>query len=164
MHGFKLLSSTFSRSDTERRFKASIVSSVSAGGVLCVPLSSVCVVKLRKTSPHHSISQPILSSMPVSPLCNCYINLSYEHSHSMYEKPLILSLSFLTLHLSAYDSVYLQCSFSLSPLLLLLCFFLGAISDPSLSSLLPPCGCSHFLTLPRTRHTQPIDDPQRDPR
>ncbi|XP_069393994.1 regulating synaptic membrane exocytosis protein 2 isoform X40 [Paralichthys olivaceus] len=23
---------------------------------------------------------------------------------------------------------------------------------------------SHFLTLPRTRHTQPIDDPQRDPR
>uniref|UniRef100_A0A3B4X4X7 Regulating synaptic membrane exocytosis 2 n=1 Tax=Seriola lalandi dorsalis TaxID=1841481 RepID=A0A3B4X4X7_SERLL len=53
---------------------------------------------------------------------------------------------------------------SLSPFLLLLCFFLGAISDPSLSSLLPPCGCSHFLTLPRTRHTQPIDDPQKDPR
>uniref|UniRef100_A0A671VT30 Regulating synaptic membrane exocytosis 2 n=1 Tax=Sparus aurata TaxID=8175 RepID=A0A671VT30_SPAAU len=40
----------------------------------------------------------------------------------------------------------------------------SAISDPSLSSLLPPCVCSHFLTLPRTRHTQPIDDPQRDPR
>ena len=58
--------------------------------------------------------------------------------------------------------------FCLSPflllLLLLLRFFLSTISDPSLSSLLPPCVCSHFLTLPRTRHTQPIDDPQRDPR
>ncbi|XP_060936648.1 regulating synaptic membrane exocytosis protein 2 isoform X4 [Limanda limanda] len=27
-----------------------------------------------------------------------------------------------------------------------------------------PPPSSHFLTLPRTRHTQPIDDPQRDPR
>uniref|UniRef100_A0A3Q1JRK4 Uncharacterized protein n=1 Tax=Anabas testudineus TaxID=64144 RepID=A0A3Q1JRK4_ANATE len=40
----------------------------------------------------------------------------------------------------------------------------SAILDPSLSSLLPPCGCSHFLTLPRTRHTQPIDDPHKDSR
>ncbi|XP_067365798.1 regulating synaptic membrane exocytosis protein 2 isoform X25 [Channa argus] len=39
----------------------------------------------------------------------------------------------------------------------------SAILDPSLSSLLPPCGYSHFLTLPRNRHTQRIDDPQKDP-
>lgn len=72
-------------------------------------------------------------------------------------------------HPSIYMPMILSISnpFSLSPfllLLLLLHFFLGAISDPSLSSLLPPCDCSHFLTLPRTRHTQPVDDPQKDPR
>uniref|UniRef100_A0A3P9JVT0 Regulating synaptic membrane exocytosis 2 n=1 Tax=Oryzias latipes TaxID=8090 RepID=A0A3P9JVT0_ORYLA len=32
------------------------------------------------------------------------------------------------------------------------------------SDLLPSCGSSHFLTLPRTRHTQLIDDPEKDPR
>lgn len=44
---------------------SSDLSSVNAAGVFSVPLSSVCVVKLRKTSPHHPISQPLLSSSPV---------------------------------------------------------------------------------------------------
>uniref|UniRef100_A0A8C6MJY2 Regulating synaptic membrane exocytosis 2 n=1 Tax=Nothobranchius furzeri TaxID=105023 RepID=A0A8C6MJY2_NOTFU len=50
--------------------------------------------------------------------------------------------------------------FSLSAVL----FFLFIISEPSLSSLLPPCGCSHFLTLPRSRHIQFIGDHPKDRR
>lgn len=65
-----------------------------------------------------SDSQPLLSSLPVSPLWNCYINLPYELSQSLYILFLWeISLSpsvFSTLHLSAYDSVYLQSFLSLS--------------------------------------------------
>lgn len=41
---------------------------VNAAGVFGVPLKSVCVVKLRKISPHHLMSQPLLSSSPDFPL------------------------------------------------------------------------------------------------
>uniref|UniRef100_A0A8D3ABT2 Regulating synaptic membrane exocytosis 2 n=1 Tax=Scophthalmus maximus TaxID=52904 RepID=A0A8D3ABT2_SCOMX len=50
-------------------------------------------------------------------------------------------------------SLSLSLSLRLSSFHLLLGFLLCAISDPSPSSLLPPRGRSHFLTLPRTRHT-----------
>uniref|UniRef100_A0A3B4BF10 Uncharacterized protein n=1 Tax=Periophthalmus magnuspinnatus TaxID=409849 RepID=A0A3B4BF10_9GOBI len=42
--------------------------------------------------------------------------------------------------------------------LFLLCLILSSISNPYV--LLPPCVCSHFLSLPRTRHTQHLGDPQ----
>lgn len=51
-----------------------------------------------------------------------------------------------------------------SSLLLIFCFFLSCISDPSLSFFLLPRDCSHFLTIPRTSHTHPLNDPQTDPR
>lgn len=104
------------------------------------------------------------------PLWNSYINSSYELSGSLYIPFLweishclspIRVLTRLSVSLSMTLSVFLR-SFLSSSSSSASAF--SAISDPSLSSLLPPCGCSHFLTLPRTRHTQPIDDPQKDPR
>lgn len=147
-----------------------------AGSGVCTAPICLCLEKLRKTSPHHMMSQPLLSSSRDFPLWDCHINLFCELSsvslHPVSLRNLLFSLSLsppgflnspsvcLWLYLQTFLSIYL------SPflLLLLLCFFLGAISDPFLSSLLPPCDCSHFLTLPRTRHTQPVDDPQKDPR
>lgn len=63
------------------------------------------------------------------------------------------------LHLPTYGSFFLQpplcSSSSASP---------SATSHFHLSFFLLPCDCSHFLTLPRTSHTQPFGDPQTDPR
>lgn len=147
-----------------------------AGSVVCFALlQSVCVWKswgrhlltiwcLNLSYLPHVIFlfETVTSTFSASFPQSLYILFLWGISCSL---SLSLSLGFLNspsvclwLYLQTFLSIYL------SPFLLLLCFFLGAISDPFLSSLLPPCDCSHFLTLPRTRHTQPVDDPQKDPR
>lgn len=126
-----------------------------SSGVFCVPFLSVCALEPRKSSPRRAISRLSLTS-----------HLPHQFFHP--ESCTLTSLLFYNLpsvsspfRLSAC-MIFVSDLLSFSPFLLLFCLF--NISDPSLSSLLLPCGCSHFLTLPRTRHTQPIDDPQKDPR
>uniref|UniRef100_A0A8D3CD32 Regulating synaptic membrane exocytosis 2 n=1 Tax=Scophthalmus maximus TaxID=52904 RepID=A0A8D3CD32_SCOMX len=79
-----------------------------------------------------SVPEQVLSSNH----CSRSSDINRARSRSPSVPPLSLSLS---LRLSSFH--------------LLLGFLLCAISDPSPSSLLPPRGRSHFLTLPRTRHT-----------
>lgn len=66
------------------------------------------------------------------------------------------------LHLPSYTFFFFfpTLCFSSPPLLLLPQLHLRSIC----LFFLLPCDCSHFLTLPRTSHTQPFDDPQTDPR
>uniref|UniRef100_A0A3B3YYB1 Regulating synaptic membrane exocytosis 2 n=1 Tax=Poecilia mexicana TaxID=48701 RepID=A0A3B3YYB1_9TELE len=82
-------------------------------------------------------------------------------SNSIFGRPLLLSSPYSVFPPMIFLSVF-QTS---SPLSFCLHRRLSSSSSPCpihLSSLLPPCVCSHFLTLPRTRHTQPAGDPQRD--
>lgn len=82
-----------------------------------VPLSSVCVVKLRKLSPHHPISQTFLSCSPVFPLWNFPMSFLSLFTSYFFEKSLILSLSVSSpLHLYAHDSPVLSLSFPPPPL------------------------------------------------
>lgn len=110
----------------------SILSSVNAAGVFGVPLLSICVVKLRKSSPYHPISQPLsLIFLTWFSLWNCHINISYELSQSLcilflWES---LSLSFLTpssVCLRFYLQLFLSGAFSLS-------VSLSSFSTPSLA-------------------------------
>lgn len=93
--------------------------------------------------------------------CKDYITLFL---HSVILSP----ITWRNLHSHSFSSI-LQFLFTFSlvfpaPLPRLLLFSRFTISDPSLSFLLPPCDCSHFLTIPRTRHIQPIDGHQKDHR
>uniref|UniRef100_A0A8C7ZZQ6 Regulating synaptic membrane exocytosis 2 n=1 Tax=Oryzias sinensis TaxID=183150 RepID=A0A8C7ZZQ6_9TELE len=86
-------------------------------------------------------------SVPEQVMSSNHCSRSADIARARSRSPSVPPLSSLLLSHFVF-SVYCVLSFSII-------FF---------SDLLPSCGCSHFLTLPRTRHTQLIDDPEKDPR
>lgn len=129
-----------------------------SAGVFSIPLSSVRVLKLTETS-HRFLT------LPYPPSLFSFLSLKLLHQPFLWAFSLslyILLLWEISRSLpSVFSPLHLSASFlprSSPPRLLVRCHL------RSISSLLPPCVCSHFLTLPRTRHTQPCDDPQEDSR
>lgn len=121
----------------------------------------VCDAKMRKTSLHHPASSPLLSASPdFFPPSNrrilLHLSLSFLPRCSVRAPALLLcpALPVLLSSLSAAPLIPSRRPSSSAPSQFHVC----------LLSSCPSCVCSHFLTIPRTRHFPPVDDPQRDPR
>lgn len=140
----------------------------------CIPLEfytlfdRVCTVEVMKTYLQHSASSPLLSASPKFPLKS--LHPPPPLPPALYV-PSLPQLPTSLLH--PFSRLPSLPNSSSPPLFSLRCAFIMSCrlssSAPSqfhlcLLSSCSSCVCSHFLTLPRTRHFPPVDDPQTDPR